>query len=86
MVSLTPKQKQVYDFIAGFIREKGHAPSLMEIAAACQLKSLGSVSDYLQILKERGWIQRQARGARSIGLTVVDGQCPTCGQSVGGAS
>lgn len=56
--SITPKQKQIFDFIQDFERQKGYAPSQQEIAKFFGFKSLGTVQDYLNRLSRLKLISR----------------------------
>jgi SOS-response transcriptional repressor LexA len=66
MIGLTPKQRQLYDFIAAEIANKGYAPSFDEMKAAMGLKSKSNIWEMLRILEERGAIRRMPNRARSI--------------------
>lgn len=60
---LTPKQKEVLDFIVSFINEQGYPPSFREIASGLQLASPSTVHVHIQALRERGYL----RGGGSSG-------------------
>ena len=71
MSPLTPKQKQVLDFIAQHIESEGFAPSQQEIARAFGFRSLGTVQNYLIRLEREGLLSRDWNGRRSLRLTAV---------------
>lgn len=76
MEAITPKQRQVYEFMNTFERERGFAPSQQEIATHFGFKSLGTVQDYLNRLSRAGYIARPkygTRAARAIGAEVERG-------------
>ena len=50
-MALTKRQKQVVDFIAGFIRRNGYSPSFEEIAEELGLASLATVHKHLTALE-----------------------------------
>lgn len=75
MVALTPKQKKVFDYIAGFTEKKGYAPSQKEIAEHFKFKSLGTVQEYLVQLQRRGHLSISRNAQR--GLLVVVPPVPT---------
>ena len=56
MDSLTARQQEIYEFIGGFIRSRGVAPSYEEIRAGLGLKSLSTVHKHLKQLERRGWL------------------------------
>jgi repressor LexA len=69
MEPLTRRQKEILDFIRNFIDENGYAPSYREIAYYFELSSTGTVSEYITILEEKGYLSKEAMDARSIQLT-----------------
>jgi len=54
---LTPKQKQVLDFIVNFIQEHSYSPSYREIASGLDLASPSTVHVHIQALRERGFVR-----------------------------
>lgn len=70
-MSLTKKQKQVYDYIVEYLEENGYSPTQMEIKEHFGFKSLGSVQDYIRYLKNANYIQNDTNSVR--GLTPVTG-------------
>jgi repressor LexA len=66
---LTKKQKDILDYITAFISGNDYAPSYREIAAGCGFSSVATVSQYIDILKEKGHIISEANEARSLQLT-----------------
>lgn len=71
MSPLTPKQKQVYDYISRHIEEQGFAPSQQEIARAFGFRSLGTVQNYLVRLEREGLLDRDWNARRSLRLTAT---------------
>lgn len=55
--ALTPKQKEVLDFIVNFINEQGYAPSYREIATGLDLSSPSTVHTHIQALRLRGYLR-----------------------------
>lgn len=53
---LTPKQKQVLEFISSFFKDNGHMPSLAEIAKGLKIKSLSSVHQHVHGLISKGYL------------------------------
>lgn len=68
MLSMTPRQKQAYDFIRSFIDEKGYGPSYEEIQEAIGLASKSGVHRIIEGLEERDLIVRRPCMRRSIAL------------------
>ena len=54
---LTPKQKEVLDFIIQFINDRGFAPSFREIAEGLSLASPSTVHVHIQALRSRGFLK-----------------------------
>jgi len=62
---VTPKQLKVLDFVRDFIRERGVAPTLEEIASHMRVCKV-TARQYLQALERRGAISRKKYGWRGI--------------------
>ena len=63
---LTPRQKEIYDFLLRTIREKGYAPSIPEIGAKFKIASTNGVSDHLKALEKKGYIRRVGKRAFEV--------------------
>jgi repressor LexA len=63
---LTKRQKQLFDYIEGYITGHGFAPTLEEIGAQFGLSSLATVHKHLTNLEQKGLIARQANLSRAI--------------------
>lgn len=63
---LTPKQKEVLDFIISFIHEQGYPPSYREIADGLSLASPSTVHVHVQALRERGFLRSTDGAAREL--------------------
>ncbi len=57
---LTPKQKEVLDYIVNFIHDRGYAPSYREIALGLDLASPSTVHAHIQALRGRGYLRERA--------------------------
>ena len=67
---LTQLESQVYHFLIDFLAENTYQPSIREIARQFRIKSTKTVSDLLQSLEGKGYIQRdhsRSRGVRLLG-------------------
>ncbi len=62
---VTRRQKQVLDYLRGYMREHGYGPSLEEIGRHLGVTSLATVHKHLTRLEGRGAIRRRARQSRS---------------------
>ena len=68
-MKLTQRQKEILDFISGFIEHNGFSPSMEEIAEHFQIASLNAVFKHLEALSSRGYLHRDSNRARSIQLS-----------------
>jgi repressor LexA len=66
MAKLTPKQKQVYEYILAFTAEHGYSPSIREISLAVGLKSPSTVHFHLKGLLKAGVILQEPGKTRTI--------------------
>lgn len=67
-MALTKRQKEILDFIEGFLEENGYSPSFEEIAAHFSYGSLATVHEHLENLKQKGYIRKSYNESRSIEL------------------
>jgi repressor LexA len=65
-VALTRRQREIYDFISGFVVEQGYSPSLEEIAAAFGLSSVATVHKHVKHLVDKGYLRKAWNRSRSV--------------------
>ena len=65
-MAVTRRQKEVLDFINGFVQRNGYSPSFEEIARGLSLKSLATVHKHITNLQQKGLLQRSHNRSRSI--------------------
>ncbi|WP_422448918.1 transcriptional repressor LexA [Thermoanaerobacterium sp. DL9XJH110] len=65
---LTPRQKQILNYIYDYYRANGYPPSVREICAATGLKSTATVHAYLVQLEKKGYLSRNPQKPRAIDL------------------
>ena len=63
---LTPRQKQVYDFICQYIEEKGMGPTLNEISIALDMGSASAAHQHIAALKRKGFLKRLPHQSRAV--------------------
>ena len=68
-MALTKRQKQVLDFLAEFIAENHYSPSFEEIAQSMNLSSVATVHKHLQVLQEKGYLNRSFNRSRALEIT-----------------
>lgn len=64
--AITARQALVLEFITGYIREHGWAPSLREIGRYMGIGSTNGVNDHLRALERKGYITRDSMKSRAI--------------------
>jgi repressor LexA len=67
-MALTKRQKQVLDFIAGFVDDNGYCPSYEEIAKGLDLASLATVHKHISVLEAKSYLKRGFNQSRSLEL------------------
>jgi len=65
---LTPVEKRVYDYLLDFLTENTYQPSIRDIGRRFRIKSTKTVSDILQSLAHKGYIERDAARSRGVRL------------------
>jgi repressor LexA len=66
MTDLTPRQRQVLEFIDAEVRDRGYPPSVREIGEAVGLSSSSTVHAHLAALEEKGFLRRDPTKPRAI--------------------
>lgn len=70
---LTPRQKQILDFIQDRIEKKGVAPTQQEIARHFKLSSVATIHEHIEALESKGFLNKKKGQARAISLKNKDG-------------
>jgi len=65
----TKRQKQIFDYIKQFIKEKGYSPSLEDIRRHFRLSSRSTAHYYIETLREKGYLNKLDYQARAIELS-----------------
>ena len=73
MTDLTPRQRQVLEFIDGEVRSRGYPPSVREIGEAIGLSSSSTVHAHLAALQDKGFLRRDPTKPRAIELHYESG-------------
>ena len=66
MTDLTPRQRQVLEFVDAEVRHRGYPPSVREIGEAVGLSSASSVAHQLSVLQKKGWLRRDPNRPRAL--------------------
>ena len=65
-MAITKRQREIYDFIAQFVAERGYSPSFEEIGEGTDLSSLATVHKHVTNLEKKGLLKRDYNRSRSI--------------------
>ena len=68
MSELTPRQRQVLEFIDEEVRSRGYPPSVREIGEAVGLSSSSTVHAHLAALQDKGYLRRDPTKPRALEL------------------
>lgn len=82
--ALTERQLQVFDFVKGYIKEEGIAPTRSEIALALGFRSKTAAVDHLKALQRKGFIHLHGELSRGIKILVEDHELPIIGSVAAG--
>ncbi|MEJ2217460.1 MAG: transcriptional repressor LexA [Gemmatimonadota bacterium] len=69
---LTKLERRILDYLVEYLREHTYQPSIREIGRRFDIKSTKTVSEYLQSLADKGWIERDPARSRGVRLIGVD--------------
>ncbi len=67
-MDLSPRQKEILEFIRGFVEENSYPPTIREIGEKVNISSTSVVNYNLNILQAKGYIQRQPDISRGMKL------------------
>jgi repressor LexA len=65
---LTPRQREILDFIRDKIDTRGYGPTVREIGQAFDIRSPNGVMCHLKALEKKGLIEREGFSARAISI------------------
>ncbi len=68
---LSKIERRILDYLIEYLRKNTYQPSIREIGKRFGIRSTKTVSEYLQTLADKGYIEREAsrsRGVRILGL------------------
>ena len=70
MEELSDKQQKILDYLKNFSDKHGYAPSVRDVAEACDLGASSVAQYYLDVLEKKGHISRMKGISRSITFPV----------------
>ncbi len=65
---ITKKQKEVFDFVKTYSKNRGYAPSLEEIQRKFKMASVSTAHFYIAKLKKAGYLEKVKNKARAISI------------------
>ena len=69
----TKRQKELLDYVDGFIKENGYGPSYREIMNAIGYKSVSTVAIHIDGLISKGFLRKRDNSARSLEVVGLAG-------------
>lgn len=68
IIMLTPRQKQILDFIIAYTKKRGFAPSIKEMGQKLGV-GISTIHQHLMALQNKGYLQRQKNQKRGIEIS-----------------
>src|SRR5687768_17105990 len=69
---LTSLERRILDFMVEYLRSNTYQPSIREIGERFGIKSTKTVSEHLQALAEKGFLERDPSRSRGVRILGVD--------------
>jgi repressor LexA len=70
--SLTDIERKILDYMVSYLRTNTYQPSIREIGERFGIKSTKTVSEHLQALAEKGFLERDPSRSRGVRILGVD--------------
>lgn len=70
---LNKTERRIFDYLVDYLKKNTYQPSIREIGKRFTIKSTKTVSEYLQALADKGYIERdssRSRGVRILGINM----------------
>ncbi len=74
-MELTSRQKEIFNFVREFIKERGYPPSVREIGEHFNIYPRAAF-DHLKALEKKGYLKRRGSMSRGLEILVFDGGEP----------
>lgn len=77
---ISKMERRILDYLVDYLKRNTYQPSIREIGRRFGIKSTKTVSEYLQSLADKGYIEREAsrsRGVRIVGLELQNARAVT---------
>jgi len=70
--ALTETERKILDFMVQYLRQNTYQPSIREIGEHFEIKSTKTVSEHLQALADKGYLERDPSRSRGVRILGVD--------------
>jgi repressor LexA len=74
---LTDLERRILDYLIEYLRTNTYQPSIREIGREFAIKSTKTVSELLQSLADKGWIERDPSRSRGVRLLTIQMRAET---------
>jgi repressor LexA len=74
-MELTSRQREIFNFVVAFIKEKGYPPSIREVGEHFNIYPRAAF-DHLKALEKKGYLKRQSSMSRGLEIRVFQGSEP----------
>ena len=71
-LSITDIERKILDYMVSYLRANTYQPSIREIGVRFGIKSTKTVSEHLQALAEKGFLERDPSRSRGVRILGVD--------------
>ena len=69
---LTALERRILDYLVDYLKRNTYQPSIREIGENFGIRSTRTVSEHLQAIADKGWIERDAARPRALRLVGVE--------------
>jgi repressor LexA len=73
---LSKIERRILDYLIDYLKKNTYQPSIREIGKRFGIKSTKTVSEYLQALADKGYIEREASRSRGVKILGLDLERP----------
>jgi repressor LexA len=72
MPDLSRMEQRILDYIVDYLRRNTYQPSIRDIGKRFGIRSTKTVSEYLQTLADKGYVEREASRSRAVRVLGLD--------------
>jgi repressor LexA len=71
VIELSPRQREILEFMTAAVDQRGVVPSYREIGGALDIRSTNAVSDHIKALIRKGYVERVGEPGRPRSLRIT---------------